>query len=312
MALRPRHARPTCLLGLSLLLVACDPGPTATRPSGWSGRRADRDDDGPPIGSAAVLERPLAGLAPQAVGCGGTAPTSTHPAFEQELVERVNRERALQGLPPLARNARLDEAARYHTADMAADVYFNHDTYDRIGGALTRVCGFGDRVTSFYPSWGWLGENLALGQATPADAIAAWMGSAGHRGNILHANYWEIGVGYSAGNYWAQDFGTPGGSSSTRVVVNGEAASTTDPNVTLYVYGTWTQMRVRNNDGAWSAWVPFANSSTWRLPNLRATHRVTVEVQQASTVASDDDTIFLDVPGPNLPHKLYLPIIMRL
>ena len=41
------------------------------------------------------------------------------------------------------------------------------------------------------------GENIAMGQRTPAAVVAAWMNSEGHRSNILglEANYNYIGVG---------------------------------------------------------------------------------------------------------------------
>ena len=54
------------------------------------------------------------------------------------------------------------------------------------------------------------GENLAKGQSTPEDAVAAWMASDGHRKNILNAGYKTMGVAcyYCNGKYyWAQEFG---------------------------------------------------------------------------------------------------------
>jgi uncharacterized protein YkwD len=66
---------------------------------------------------------------------------------------------------------------------------------------------------------GWmLGENLAWGTgsyATPRGAIQAWMGSPGHRANILKRNYREMGVGLvlgvpvsdAAGATYTVDFG---------------------------------------------------------------------------------------------------------
>jgi uncharacterized protein YkwD len=39
-------------------------------------------------------------------------------------------------------------------------------------------------------------ENVAAGYATPADVMTGWMGSEGHRKNILNADFTEIGIGY--------------------------------------------------------------------------------------------------------------------
>ena len=58
-----------------------------------------------------------------------------------------------------------------------------------------------------------IGENLAAGQATPAQVMADWMESAGHRANILEASFVELGVGVRTGGtygtYWVQEFGRP-------------------------------------------------------------------------------------------------------
>jgi uncharacterized protein YkwD len=126
--------------------------------------------------------------------------------FEQQVVTLVNAERTSRGLPPLKRVASLDQAARYHAKDMQQDRYFDHSTYDWVNGVLSLTCSMGSRLTSFYPNWSWLGENIALGQSTTQSVMATWMGSPGHQQNILHAEFREIGVGYYTGNY-GQDLG---------------------------------------------------------------------------------------------------------
>jgi uncharacterized protein YkwD len=56
-------------------------------------------------------------------------------------------------------------------------------------------------------------ENIAAGQPSPAAVVAAWMGSSGHRANIVDCRLTELGVGVAVGGsyrvYWTQDFGTP-------------------------------------------------------------------------------------------------------
>ena len=56
-------------------------------------------------------------------------------------------------------------------------------------------------------------ENVAYGQGSPTAAISAWMGSSGHRANILNPGLTQIGTAVANGSdgrpYWVQVFGTP-------------------------------------------------------------------------------------------------------
>jgi hypothetical protein len=152
----------------------------------------------------------------------------------------------------------------------------------------------------------WLGENIAWGYTTPQGVMNGWMNSQGHRNNILNSEFWEIGVGYYDGNYWVQDFGRRSG--VYPLVINNEAAQTDSPQVTLYVYGTWNEMRLRNDDQPWTAWQRFQNSLTWQLPNVRGEHTVTVEMRTSTKSATSSDSIFLNASASprlgNLPDQL--------
>ena len=57
------------------------------------------------------------------------------------------------------------------------------------------------------------GENIGEGYRSPTAAVAGWMGSSGHRANIMSKNFTEIGtavaVGPRGGIYWVQVFGRP-------------------------------------------------------------------------------------------------------
>ena len=94
------------------------------------------------------------------------------------------------------------------------------------------------------------------------------------------------------------------------LVINREAASTDLPQVSLYIYrqdATWTEMRLRNDAGAWTAWQPFSATLTWTLDWVKGTRTVTVEVRKGSTVRSASDTIDLTTAGNtlgNLPDAL--------
>lgn len=133
------------------------------------------------------------------------APVVTIDAFEADVLSLVNIERAKEGLSALAFDARLQAAAEAHSLDMATNSCFQHNSCDGTDWAT--------RIFSYYPSGG-IGENVAAGYLTPDAVVNAWMGSDGHRMNILNASYQGIGIGYvySPGSvyptYWTQDFGT--------------------------------------------------------------------------------------------------------
>jgi hypothetical protein len=60
-----------------------------------------------------------------------------------------------------------------------------------------------------YSGGGALGENIAAGQPSPSEVMAAWIASPGHRANIEDPSFRSIGVGVAQGGigpYWVQDF----------------------------------------------------------------------------------------------------------
>ena len=135
-----------------------------------------------------------------------------HADFESEVLDRVNDERAAEGLGPLRYDASLTAAARDHSQDMGLNDYFDHTSQDGRSP--------GNRITAAGYSWNTYGENIAAGYATPAAVVSGWMNSPGHRANILNSNFCDLGVGYAHvpsstyGHYWTQDFGRKSGVSS--------------------------------------------------------------------------------------------------
>jgi len=235
-------------------------------------------------------------------GCGGIPGVpSANADYEQQVIELVNAQRLANGnLSPLKRVDTLTDSARYHATDMGQDNYFDHDSYDRVNGASVRVCGTWDRVLGYYGSgWNALAENIAAGYGTPADVMTGWMNSSGHRANILDPNLREIGVGYavvsgsSYGHYWVQNFGSK--SARYPIVINRESAVTDDYHVSLYIYGagTWTEMRLRNDADAWTAWQPFQSQVEWTLTQTKGVHTVTVEMRTSNSSTTSSDTIYL-------------------
>jgi len=270
------------------------------------------DDSEPTIGIAVQSIEPEASL--QFVGCNPVYLTAINPAYEQQVVEMVNIEREKVGLPPLKRIESLDQAARFHAKDMAADAYFNHDSYDRTQSGLVFACSWSNRISRFYSNYGWLGENIAAGFGTPDSVMSAWMDSDGHRSNILSQNFTEYGVGYASGgpygSYWVQDFGSR--SNSYPLVIDREAAATDTPQVSLYLYGegVWGEMRLRSDDNTWTEWQTFAKNVELTLDWTQGLHTVSVEfrkIGQTSAAASSSDTIELTTSGfalGNLPNQI--------
>jgi uncharacterized protein YkwD len=229
-------------------------------------------------------------------GCGGAVIQPIDPAYEQAVVEQTNQIRMQNGLPPLKRVTTLDESARYHSADMSVNNYFNHNTFNRVDGQLSEVCDTWNRIEFYYKDWQALAENIAAGQTTPQMAMDGWMNSPDHRHNILSDSYSEIGVGFYEGKgeyryYWDQNFGRRDG--VYPLVIDGEKAQTNNRTASIYIYGKWTEMRLRNDQGSWSNWIPFQASFNWRLPSDAGTHTVTAELRGPDGRSTTSDTIEL-------------------
>lgn len=120
-------------------------------------------------------------------------------AFEQQVVDLTNQERAKQGLAPLKVDIELSKVAREKSKDMAINNYFSH-TSPTYGSPFDMMKKFGISYTA-------AGENIAKGQRSPQEVVNAWMNSSGHRANILNPNFTHIGVGFvDQGYIWTQQF----------------------------------------------------------------------------------------------------------
>jgi uncharacterized protein YkwD len=230
--------------------------------------------------------------------CVGPPPPVQNAEFEQRVIELVNQERRAAGLAPLKSAEPLVGSGRWFARDMATYDYFaqDHDSYYRSRGELVHACDWRTRVGRFYASWTTLAENIGAGYDSPARVVEAWMSSPGHRAKILGEGVWETGVGYwpggSEGSYWVQDFGRRDG--VFPVVIDGELAHTRTPQVTLHVYGSWREMRLRNDQRGFGTWRGFASDLDWVLEDAPGTRTVTVELRDGSQTAIASDTIELD------------------
>jgi uncharacterized protein YkwD len=131
----------------------------------------------------------------------------------KQVVERTNAERARRGLPALEPDARLQEAAQRHAADMARGDFMAHEGSDK--SLVT------DRADHAGYRWTTVAENVAAGFPDPAAVVSGWMSSPGHRSNILDPAVRHIGVGYAfrtdtqLHSYWVQVFGQTKGATAT-------------------------------------------------------------------------------------------------
>lgn len=140
---------------------------------------------------------------------GATARLTDRARASAELLARVNEVRRRAGLRPLAPNPLLDRVSQAHAEDMLARSFSGHRTPEGLEPSdRARAGGYRSGI----------GENIVEQRFSAEEALEAWMGSPGHRKNILDPHSREmglglaVGAGYDAapGGYrviWVQSFG---------------------------------------------------------------------------------------------------------
>jgi len=171
---------------------------------------------GPALVPSASWFQPYEGfLKTETLDVGEIIPTS----IEVQVFDAINLARTnpaaygypqLTPVPPLHWNAALLSIGRVHSADMIADNYFAHDSYDDVGGELVFVCYWYERIRTVYAAPR-LAENIAGNYGSPASTVQMWMDSTGHRNNIMNSALTEgaigVVVGGPYGRMWTHDFG---------------------------------------------------------------------------------------------------------
>jgi uncharacterized protein YkwD len=122
--------------------------------------------------------------------------------YESQVVTHTNAERAKQNAKALTANACVDGFAERHAAWLAKTGKFQHQDLAKV----MKTCKLSRA-----------GENIARGgNVWPSgkEVVKAWMGSSGHRANILKKEFRVIGVGAarpssSTTRTFVQVFGTP-------------------------------------------------------------------------------------------------------
>ena len=134
----------------------------------------------------------MAALTLMATPAPAATPATT---YANAVVKATNAERAQHDLVKLRRNKCLQRFANRQAKRMAAQ----HRLFHQSLGPIQRRCKVGE-----------VGENVAFGFPTGGSVVDAWMGSSGHRANILNPRFRLIAVGARKGDgqWWvAQVFG---------------------------------------------------------------------------------------------------------
>ena len=138
----------------------------------------------------AIALAAVGALSAPAVALGCALPTGAA-GLMAEAAAAMNSQRAAGGRAALTRDARLDKAAQDHACWMAETNTFSHKG---AGGSLPKrrikAAGYSTRLSA---------ENIAFGQTSGAELIREWMGTSGHRENILRPEFRRIGIAVIAG-----------------------------------------------------------------------------------------------------------------
>jgi uncharacterized protein YkwD len=117
------------------------------------------------------------------------------------VIEAANTLRRQAGAAPLAVSAALAKAAAAHACDMARKGFFDHKGSDG-STMMTRIRRAGCRPSI-------AAENIAYGYRDAARVLEGWIGSAGHRRNLLLGKARQAGVARAEGGgqtYWVMVF----------------------------------------------------------------------------------------------------------
>ena len=114
-----------------------------------------------------------------------TTPPKATNSYAQEVLSLVNAERAKVGVAPLVLDSTLNEATRIRAKEIVDTTSHQRPNGDYFYTVLDEV---GASYTDF-------GENIAFGQASADEVVAAWMSSDGHRANMLNPYYVKMGLG---------------------------------------------------------------------------------------------------------------------
>lgn len=181
------------LLVLLVLLAACGRGDVNTPPPLVHRQAADTS----------------ATRAPPDTRSLGAGPAPNCGLRTEEALQRINAARAagrrcgarnMPPAPPLRWDTQLYSAAAGHSADMARRNYLEHSSPEGVEVS--------QRVAASRYRWKSVGENLAGGDTSIAEAVQGWLNSPDHCENLMDAKFVDVAVACTAqpgtewGTYW--------------------------------------------------------------------------------------------------------------
>lgn len=139
------------------------------------------------------------GVSPASARTNCDAPDSDNSAMELQLLTLLNAERAKGGAQALKLSPGLNRSAAWKSHDSsAAGPGFSHtDSLGRDVNTRAQQCDYGR----------YMGENIAYGFPSAQTVFNAWMGSSGHKANMLNGSWSMAGIGEYQ-TRWTLDFGT--------------------------------------------------------------------------------------------------------
>lgn len=132
-------------------------------------------------GTSPSSARPASASSSASAGASASASPSDPVAYAAQVLRETNSVRTAEGLPELGGSACAQEAALRRASDLVGAAKLTH-------APLTDVIARCAPATA-------AAENLSRAAASPSAVLDAWMGSPGHRSNLLDPGLTEIGVG---------------------------------------------------------------------------------------------------------------------
>ncbi|WP_352398323.1 CAP domain-containing protein [[Clostridium] aminophilum] len=122
--------------------------------------------------------------------------------YADEVIDLINEVREDHGVAPLSDNSILMDIAQ----ERAEEIVENYSHYNSDGSKA-----YVEMMKDYGYNYSECAENITKGNTSPEAAVKAWVGSAGHKKNLLNKTFKETGVGVvevKGKLYWVQVFGT--------------------------------------------------------------------------------------------------------
>ena len=252
------------------------------------------------------------------VACLMLVPTpvsAQQPALLSEWLARVNQLRLDEGLAPYSNFSLLNDSARRHATDLAANA-LSSTTGSNGSTPGHRIAAAGYNAWTSDDGAPVVAENVWVGVGTIDDALAYFLGDEASRENLLGPAFREIGIGIAAGadgrDYYVLDFGAR--PNVLPIFINFGDINTESNQVAIRLtneevrpggqgtvfIGRAIEIRI-GDEPDWEAvaWQPWEELVPWTLPDTPGEHPVYVQFRDAAgRTAASGDSIWLGEAPP--------------